>query len=83
MKMSGTSRASPNVVSLAVKLMTINPELSVIETIELIIAGCGRSSDGHCSILAWNIRNRTYFLAIRTKNINYSLFLTSIFWHII
>lgn len=51
MKMSGTSMASPNVVNLAGKLMTINQELSVNETIELIKDGCERSSDGKINLI--------------------------------
>jgi subtilisin family serine protease len=52
MKMSGTSMASPNVVNLAAKLMAINPELSVTETIELIKAGCDRSADGKINLIS-------------------------------
>ncbi len=51
MKMSGTSMASPNVVNLAAKLMAINPDLSVSETIQLIKDGCERSSDGKINLI--------------------------------
>lgn len=51
MKMSGTSMASPNVVNLAAKLMAIDPELSVKETIQLILDGCERSADGRINLI--------------------------------
>ncbi len=51
MKMSGTSMASPNVVNLAAKLMAINPDLSVSETIQLIKDGCERSPDGKINLI--------------------------------
>lgn len=51
MKMSGTSMASPNVVNLAAKLMAIDPELSVEETIQLILEGCERSADGRINLI--------------------------------
>ena len=51
MKMSGTSMASPNVVNLAAKLMAIDPELSVEETIQLILDGCERSADGRINLI--------------------------------
>jgi len=51
MKMSGTSMASPNVVNLAAKLMAIDPELNVKETIQLILDGCERSADGRINLI--------------------------------
>jgi subtilisin family serine protease len=51
MKLSGTSMASPNVVNLAAKLMSINPDLSVTETIQLILEGCDRSVDGRINLI--------------------------------
>ena len=46
MKMSGTSMSSPNVVNLAGKLWSIEPDLSVKEVIDLIKEGCDTSEDG-------------------------------------
>lgn len=51
MKLSGTSMASPNVVNLAAKLMAIDPELTVAETIQLIKKGCDRSADGRINLI--------------------------------
>ena len=51
MKLSGTSMAAPNVVNLAAKLMAIDPDLTVAETIELIEEGCDRSADGRINLI--------------------------------
>ncbi len=40
MKMSGTSQASPQVLNLAGKLLTLNPDLTTAQLKELIIKGC-------------------------------------------
>ena len=46
MKMSGTSMSSPNVANLAAKLIALNPDLTVEQTIELIKKGADTSEDG-------------------------------------
>ncbi|UCC13179.1 MAG: S8 family serine peptidase [Gammaproteobacteria bacterium] len=46
MAMSGTSMSSPNVVNLAAKLLAKNPELTVAELRERIIAGSDHMDDG-------------------------------------
>jgi subtilisin family serine protease len=51
MKLSGTSMAAPNVVNLAAKLMAIDPDLTVAETIVLIKEGCDRSADGRINLI--------------------------------
>ena len=51
MKMSGTSMASPNAANLAAKLMAMNSELTVEETIDLILKGCDTSEDGRIILI--------------------------------
>jgi subtilisin family serine protease len=46
LKLSGTSMAAPNVVNLAAKLFAIDPSLTPIQVIELIIRGATTSEDG-------------------------------------
>ncbi len=46
MAMSGTSMSSPNVTNLAAKLLTVNPELSPSELIDLILQGCDQKQIG-------------------------------------
>ncbi len=65
MKLSGTSMASPNVVNLAAKLMAIEPNLSVAETIQLIKDGCDRSDDGRINLI--NPQKSIALLSTRNK----------------
>jgi hypothetical protein len=65
MKLSGTSMASPNVANLAAKLMAINPDLTVTETIQLILEGCDRSADGRINLI--NPQKSITLLASRNK----------------
>jgi subtilisin family serine protease len=51
MKMSGTSMSSPNVVNLAGKLWSIEPDLSVQEVINLIKEGAEISEDGRRTLI--------------------------------
>lgn len=44
-KMSGTSMASPNVVNLAAKIISVNPELTPVEVKELIISNATKSEE--------------------------------------
>ena len=53
MKMSGTSMSSPNVMNLAAKLITLNPELKPADVIELIKQGTDRK-EGALSYLLLN-----------------------------
>ena len=45
-RFSGTSMASPNTVNLAAKLIALDPELTPVQTIHLIVAGATTSKDG-------------------------------------
>jgi len=65
MKLSGTSMASPNVVNLAAKLMAIDPDLTVAETIQLIKEGCDRSTDGRINLI--NPQKSIALLSSRNK----------------
>lgn len=46
MRMSGTSMASPNTVNLAAKLIALDPRLTPVQTIQLIVEGATASADG-------------------------------------
>jgi subtilisin family serine protease len=46
LRLSGTSMASPNVVNLAAKLISLDPTLSPEQVIHLIVAGATASKDG-------------------------------------
>ena len=45
-RMSGTSMAAPQVTNLAAKLFALNPKLTPIEVIQLILDGATKSADG-------------------------------------
>jgi subtilisin family serine protease len=45
-RFSGTSMASPNTVNLAAKLIALDPKLTPVQTIHLIVAGAITSEDG-------------------------------------
>jgi hypothetical protein len=45
-RFSGTSMASPNTVNLAAKLIALDPKLTPVQTIHLIVAGAITSADG-------------------------------------
>lgn len=51
MKASGTSMASPNVVNLAGKILTINPKLTPSEVIDIIENGVEKSEDGRIFLI--------------------------------
>lgn len=48
---SGTSMAAPQVTNLAAKLFALDPSLTVVEVVELILDGAERSEDGRRNLI--------------------------------
>jgi subtilisin family serine protease len=65
MKLSGTSMAAPKVANLAAKLYAIDPTLTPLAAIELILAGCDERGQGDRKMKVVNPRRSVELLRAR------------------